>query len=88
MDINEKIIEDIICVLNENFIFIEKNDFERADLSNFIEDSLQFISLVVALEEMFAIEFPDELLLYDNFKLLPDLYVLIDELLKLKARDS
>mgnify|MGYP000292149226 FL=1 len=39
---------------------------EDFDLQDFIQDSIQFISFIVSLEEKFNIEIPDEMLTFDE----------------------
>ena len=41
-------------------IFVDTHDAIDIDLMSLIEDSIQFISLVVQLEEIFDIEIPNE----------------------------
>ena len=49
-------------------------------MTNYIEDSIQFMSFVVKLEEEFEIEFPNELLIFDNFKTLDSIENMIQQL--------
>lgn len=77
-----KTIKDgIVKALEQIFIFIDLGESENVDLSNYIEDSLQFISFVVSLENIFSIEFPPELLLFENFRYTDDICTIISELL-------
>lgn len=59
--------DKIIEILEQNGIFIEntENDF---DITEYIEDSLQFITFIVSLEEEFNINFPNEMISLDNLK--------------------
>ena len=50
------------------------------DLTEYILDSIQFISFIVELERELNIEFPDELLLYDNIRSLNGFISLIENL--------
>lgn len=54
--------------LEESGIYIDISSEEDIDLTNFIESSIQYISIIVNIEELLDAEVPDELLLYDNFK--------------------
>lgn len=58
--IMEKIVEIINSIIEKENITIEQAD---ADLAALGMDSLKFISIVVAMEEAFQIEIPDEKLL-------------------------
>ena len=49
-------------------IYIETVDDNDILLENYIEDSVQFITLIVKIEEVFDIEIPDELLVISNFE--------------------
>lgn len=55
----------IIDVLNEEGICIEYKG-EDLDLREYIIDSLQYISFIVDIENVFGIEIPDEYLIYDS----------------------
>ena len=57
-------ISDILALLYEEGIEIEYNGVDL-DLRDYINDSIQFISFIVDLENRFAIEMPDEYLTYD-----------------------
>ena len=54
------------------------------DLRDFVESSLQFIAIIVAIEEAFSIEIPDEYLVIDNFASLRNLITIIDQLMQCK----
>lgn len=63
MNVREKIID----VLETNGIYFDQeNDDSDADMREYITDSIQFMSFIVDIEKEFAIEFPDEALVYDN----------------------
>ena len=59
------IIKGIIEILYEEGLAIEYND-KDLDLRDYIADSIQFISFIVAVENKFNIEVPDECLKYDS----------------------
>ena len=55
-------------------IYINTNSqLEDIDIRNFINNSLQFIALIVAIEQKFQIEIPDEMLVLDSFQSFNDL---------------
>jgi acyl carrier protein len=59
--------EKIFGVLETNGIYIEDaKGSEDIDLREYIADSIQFISLIVELEKELDIEFPDEVLVFNN----------------------
>ena len=61
--------KDIIPILSNIGILIdEQMETFDVDLTEYILDSIQFISFIVELERELNIEFPDELLLYDNIR--------------------
>ena len=78
---NVNIRNNIIKALGEVFIYLEEDETDNVDLELFIESSIQFISFLIALENMFGIEIPSELLLFDNFKYLDNICIIIEELL-------
>ena len=67
MDNNLNYKSRIIKALEKSFIFVDDSEIDGADLSNYIDDSIQFMSFIVNLEEVFEIEIPIELMLLDNF---------------------
>ena len=73
----------IIEALKNIYVFIE-DYVDDVDLDTYIEDSIQFMSFVVAIEEAFNIEFPAEMLVFDNFKSIETIVVVIEEYLKIK----
>lgn len=75
--------ENIILALSKVFIFIDCGEDEDVNLETYIEDSIQFMSFVVELERIFDIEFPEELLLFENFKTINSISLIIKELLEL-----
>lgn len=62
-------------------IFIDGNVEEDSNLKNYIEDSIQFISMIIEFEETFQIEIPTELLMFDNFDSLDKISVILQELI-------
>lgn len=54
---------------------------DDVDLSLYIEDSLQFVNLIITLEEILNITLPDEILLIDNFHSLLGLICMIKEII-------
>ncbi len=57
--------DNILKALENVGIFIEKPD--EVDLSNFFESSIQFMTFIVEIEDIFQIEIPNELLVFENF---------------------
>jgi len=57
------------------------DDNNDIDLSEYIIDSLQFISFIVEIENKFGIEIPDELLNIENLKSLNGFSQLIENIL-------
>ena len=72
-------IEGILEVLEECG-FIVQYDGTDFSLSDYIEDSIQFMTILVELEDKFGIEFPDEMLQIDYFSSLFGLADIICEL--------
>ena len=62
-------------------VFIDSTEDEDINISNFIKDSVQFISIIVAIEEQFNIEIPSDLLILDTFNSFHHLIELINEIL-------
>ena len=69
----------IIACLNEIGIFIgaEQDDLL---LSELIQDSLTFITMIVELENTFKVKIPDEFLNLGSLQTLDDIVVLIEKL--------
>ncbi len=72
----------IIKALEQSFIFIDDSELDEVDLSSYIEDSIQFMSFIVHLEEIFELEIPAELMRLDNFKNPDEICSIISELKK------
>lgn len=77
--------DNIIQALAKVFIFVDSTENEDVDLETYIEDSIQFMSFIVELEQIFNIEFPPELLLFDNFKTINNISLIIEEMSALNA---
>lgn len=75
--------ERIISVVDNMGLLIELGS-EDINLQDYIIDSLQFISFIIELEKAFDIEFPNDLLLYDNIQSLNGLAILIEHLVENK----
>ena len=76
-------IESILSIINEN---IEKSEItiEQADedLSLLGVDSINFIRIIVSIEEIFEIEIPDESLLRNEMKTLNKMVNIISTVLE------
>ncbi len=77
--------DNIIQALAKVFIFVDSTENEDVDLETYIEDSIQFMSFIVELEQIFNIEFPPELLLFENFKTINNISLIIEEMSALNA---
>lgn len=77
--------DNIIQALAKVFIFDDSTENEDVDLETYIEDSIQFMSFIVELEQIFNIEFPPELLLFENFKTINNISLIIEEMSALNA---
>jgi len=55
--------KNVILVLEKEGVFIDDDYADDIDVTNLLEDSIQFISIIVRLEEEFSIEIPSELLI-------------------------
>jgi acyl carrier protein len=78
MDIREKIID----TLEASGIYFDRDKEDGdADLREYIADSLQFISFIVELEKELNIEFPDEVLLFDNLASLNGFTAIVESIL-------
>ena len=79
MEVKVKLIE----ILNENGIYISPNTEESdIDLREYITDSMQFVSFIVAVEESLGIVFPNEMLLYDSIASLNGFSNTIESIMK------
>ena len=78
---NESEIKLIIIEEFENLGIVIDQDQEDTDLSSMEIDSITFVSFIVALEERFEIQFPDEFLTMETMNSLNGFANLIDKLL-------
>lgn len=62
-------------------IFVDVNDYDIV-LDNYIEDSIQFITLVIEMENIFNIEIPDDLLTISNFESINKICELLEVIIK------
>lgn len=72
----------LIDVLEEAGIYVDYEEKDDINISNYIKDSIQFISIIVAMEEKLEIEIPDELLIIDTFSSFNHLIDIICEITK------
>ena len=72
----EKIVE---CFANIGYIIDPTTNFE---LSDYLEDSVSFIGLIVELESSFNIEIPDEYLTDDSMKTFDDVCNVVESLME------
>ena len=79
----DKIKNDVIEVLNELGIETEDIGENDVDLTEFIVESIMFISFIVELEDKLGIEIPEELLDINSIKSLNTFSTILEELLKL-----
>ena len=80
----DKIKNDVIEVLNELGIETEDIGENDVDLTEFIVESIMFISFIVELEDKLGIEIPEELLDINSIKSLNTFSTILEELLKKK----
>ena len=78
----DKIKNDVIEVLNELGIESEDIGENDVDLTEFIVESIMFISFIVELEDKLGIEIPEELLDINSIKSLNTFSTILEELLK------
>ena len=72
----------LINVLEDAGIYVDYEEKDDINISNYIKDSIQFISIIVAMEEKLKIEIPDELLIIDTFSSFNHLIDIICEITK------
>lgn len=66
--INNTIREQLISVCIENGLMIENDNINNdIDLKTLISDSLQYINIIIAIEEKFNVELPDDFLINDGY---------------------
>lgn len=78
----DKIKNDVIEVLNELGIETEDIGENDVDLTEFIVESIMFISFIVELEDKLGIEIHEELLDINSIKSLNTFSTILEELLK------
>ena len=78
----DKIKNDVIEVLNELGIETEDIGENDVDLTEFIVESIMFISFIVELEDKLGIEIPEELRDINSIKSLNTFSTILEELLK------
>lgn len=78
----DKIKNDVIEVLSELGIETEDIGENDVDLTEFIVESIMFISFIVELEDKLGIEIPEELLDINSIKSLNTFSTILEELLK------
>ena len=72
---------NIIQIMDSIGIYIEPTD-DDIDLTEYILDSMQFITFIVELENAFEINYPDDMLIYDCLKSINSFAIKIDEIIK------
>lgn len=78
MNIREKLLD----ILDANGIFVDRAKIEEdLDLREYVTDSLQYMSFIVEIERELKIEFPDEVLLFDNIASLNGFSTIIESVL-------
>ena len=71
--------EKIISALEESGVLIDGSN-EEANINQYFDDSIQFMTFLVNLENIFEIEFPNELLVFENFDNINNICEMIQEL--------
>lgn len=78
----KEIEQKLVNCLENVSIYIDVDDnVDDIDLENYIESSIQFISLVIEIEKEFSIELPDEMLDINTFKTIDMICDLLNEIL-------
>lgn len=78
----KEIEQKLVNCLENVSIYIDVDDnVDDIDLENYIESSIQFISLVIEIEKEFSIEIPDEMLDINTFKTIDMICDLLNEIL-------
>jgi len=70
--------EIILKVLTDIGIYIEYEDIDNVDIRNYITDSIEFVSFIIAIETELGIELPDQVLLYENISSLTGFISLLE----------
>lgn len=85
----EAIINDILGIINENIENVNiTHDQLDEDLSIHGMDSIKFISIVIALETAFEIEYPDDFLLITQSNTINKLISIVSEALEKKIAEG
>ena len=87
----ETIKQEVIELISE--LFKDKGfDIDILEYVDLIEDmgmdSITFISIVVEIEEHFAVEVPDDILLLENFKSVDDIVSVVENELSKKSEET
>ena len=78
----KEIEQKLVNCLENVGIYIDIDDsVDDINLENYIESSIQFISLVIEIEKEFSIEIPDEMLDINTFKTIDMICDLLNEIL-------
>ena len=72
---------DIIKIIESLGVFAEDNADGTLLLENVIEDSIQFISFIIEIEQIFSVEIPDEYLIPERMNTINDVCSLVENLL-------
>ena len=72
----------VIAAIQTAGIEVEDTVSEDIDLTELIEDSFQFISMIVSLEEELQVEIPDDYLVMDKLQSLKGFIVMLEELVR------
>lgn len=75
---------DCIANIVQECLKYEKisQDQYQTDLREFGMNSFSFVSLIITLEEIYNIEFPDSVLFISEMNTIDNIYTIIDELIK------
>ncbi len=73
---------ELIKLLKENGLILEYKEDTDINLQDYIVDSIQFINVIVNIEDTFHIEWPDELCTYNHIKSLDYIAETIEELMR------
>lgn len=76
----EEIRVKICQALDKVGVFVEE-PIEEANLNQFFDDSIQFMTFIVELENVFEIEFPNEILVFDNFDRIDNICDIVSSLM-------
>ncbi len=77
--------QEVGIIIDENYI---DHAHEDINISEFISDSLQMVSLIMEIENKFDIELPDELITLESFQSLNALSSTMCELIQLNSEES